>query len=111
MTTMVVMSMVLPEPLTGLDIGQSQNEKHESEDDHQKIEHRKTPSLDRRAAGWKAARRADVRRKSPRSCRGPGAKISRADGREAGSETSNIAPQGNCIMTPHVQSRVERMDR
>jgi hypothetical protein len=38
--------MVLPEPLARPDVGQSEGKKGDSEDDHQQIEHRRSPSLD-----------------------------------------------------------------
>jgi hypothetical protein len=47
MTMTVVVSMALPEALTALDIGQRQCKKQKGEDDHEQIEHRETPSLDR----------------------------------------------------------------
>jgi hypothetical protein len=39
--------MALPEALTALDIGQRNGKKQQSEDDHEQIEHEKSPSLDR----------------------------------------------------------------
>ena len=43
----VVMSMALPEALAAVDVYQREGEKYESENDHEQIEHRESPSSDR----------------------------------------------------------------
>jgi hypothetical protein len=47
--------MALPQSLASLDVSQRQYEKDKRENNHQKIEHGKTPSPDRRPARWKVA--------------------------------------------------------
>jgi hypothetical protein len=47
------MSMALPQPFASLEISQGEDKKKNGKDNHQEIEHRKTPLPDCRAGEWK----------------------------------------------------------